>query len=324
MSDLSDTNCGTLDLVWQRPNYQTRWGYLQRNSERERTFKALSAARRNALNLSNFRINKHRYIILSDVHRGNGRPSTDDFVHNHGLYTYALSHYLQHDYRLILNGDIEECWKTNYKAIVEAYENTAFRLEGEFARRGQQHYVRIYGNHDDDWADPAKADRFLSPVIGRKVTVYPGVMLGDRIFIAHGHQGDPHSDRYSWFSRRVVRYLWRPLQSILKLKNNRAAENRLVRHNRERFLHQWARLNSILLIAGHTHRPLFHVSYDTATPAAPHYFNLGACVHTDGITGIEIDEGEIRLVKWQRNQWQNSPERVIFQTGDLSKLLTRL
>jgi hypothetical protein len=66
------------------------------------------------------------------------------------------------------------------------------------------------------------------------------------------------------------------------------------------------------------------VSYDTATPAAPHYINLGACVHTDGITGIEIDEGEIRLVKWQRNQWQNSPERVIFQTGDLSKLLTRL
>jgi UDP-2,3-diacylglucosamine pyrophosphatase LpxH len=31
----------------------------------------------------------------------------------------------------------------------------------------------------------------------------------------------------------------------------------------------------------------------------PCYFNGGSCVHTNGITGIEIDQGEIRLVRWR-------------------------
>ena len=47
-----------------------------------------------------------------------------------------------------------------------------------------------------------------------------------------------------------------------------------------------------MLIAGHTHRPRF------PKKGSPPYFNDGSCVHPRCITGIEIQDGEISLIKW--------------------------
>ena len=47
-----------------------------------------------------------------------------------------------------------------------------------------------------------------------------------------------------------------------------------------------------MLIAGHTHRPSF------PKVGEPMYFNDGSCVHPRCITSIEIEKGEISLVKW--------------------------
>jgi predicted phosphodiesterase len=46
------------------------------------------------------------------------------------------------------------------------------------------------------------------------------------------------------------------------------------------------------LIVGHTHRP-----YLPGEKESP-YCNTGSCVHPRCITGIEIENGEIRLIKW--------------------------
>ena len=47
-----------------------------------------------------------------------------------------------------------------------------------------------------------------------------------------------------------------------------------------------------MLIAGHTHRPKF------VSNTGESYFNTGACVFPLGITGLEISDGNIALVKW--------------------------
>ena len=47
-----------------------------------------------------------------------------------------------------------------------------------------------------------------------------------------------------------------------------------------------------MLIAGHTHRPMF------AEDGAPLYFNTGSAVHPRCITALEINYGQIQLVKW--------------------------
>ena len=47
-----------------------------------------------------------------------------------------------------------------------------------------------------------------------------------------------------------------------------------------------------MLITGHTHRPIF------PSPGECPYFNDGSCVHPRCITGLEIENNGICLVKW--------------------------
>lgn len=328
--------------------------FISPKSERLFTFRALEAAAKHALRLPRHAFTRGRTVIFSDLHLGDKNARTDDFRHNERTYCQALEHYLGHDYRLILNGDVEEGWKASYGTIIEAYESTVYRLEAEFARRGPDHYYRIYGNHDEDWADPRKVMRYLSPAIGQPVEVHPALLIGDQILITHGHQGDLNSDRRAWFSRRIVRHVWRPLQRVLKLSNRNASQMHVFRRTREQCLYEWAHHNRRLLIAGHTHRPMFdslaghrrHSGWldqandqlsltshtqpgasasDLADP--PHYLNVGCCVHTDGITGLEIEHGELRLIRWHANAAVSGAtgiQRSVLKSADLGAVLARL
>jgi UDP-2,3-diacylglucosamine pyrophosphatase LpxH len=363
---------------------------MANQTERDDTFKSLNAARTRAFHIPDYRIESDRYVIFSDIHKGDREKGSDDFVRNEMIYCYALQYYLDQGYRLILNGDVEEGWEADYPSIIQAYESTAFAMERHFARQGGASYLRIYGNHDLEWADSAQVKEHLVPVLG-PIQVYPAVRLGDRIFIVHGHQGEPYSDKSAGLSRLAVRYFWRPLQHIFGLMSNRAAEDNLIRRNRDRYLYEWAEANHLLLIAGHTHRAMFRSFSKTyqlklirdelierlksttdpylrfLLPAAierinqviwasseelerdkeqsrlghdptPCYFNDGCCVHTNGMTGIELDQGEIRLVKWEisdtycvvgggvrrRPDLFANIERRIYQTDDLGEILSQV
>lgn len=348
-------------------------GHPNRKTERDYTSDALTTARKHALRISDHQLKHERIIILSDVHKGDRKPGVDDFEHNEPVYCEALRYYLDNNYRLILNGDIEEGWKASYPAIIEAYESTAFALEREFAR--QDRYVRIYGNHDVEWANPQYVERYLKPALNYPVRVYPAALLGSRIFVVHGHQGDLHSDRRAWLSRRIVRYLWRPFQRTFGLTTNGTAGDTHIYQDRDHYLFEWANLNRLLLIAGHTHRAIFrpffmneqfkvirdqltNKMFGTTDPdlqsgllnainrlnrllkslpdeqttrpnVQTNYLNEGCCVYTDGISGIEIDQGEIRLIQWKNSASDANPrpstaERKVTQSSDLGAILARL
>lgn len=290
--------------------------------ERAHTFRALDDARRHALRVPGFQMTRHRYIILSDTHRGDRAAGTDEFAPNEAVYCHALRHYLESDFRLVLNGDIEEGWKAAFADILRAYAETAYALEHAFARRGDGYYTRLYGNHDSEWADPRVVQRCLSPHIGRPVRVHAAVMLGDRIMITHGHQGEWHSDRYAWISRRFVRRVWTPLQRHLGLTRSQIAAHGDPPRARDRTLHDWAQSSGLLLIAGHTHRPRLTPTHGSGNTLGPHYVNDGCGVHQDGITGLEIDQGVMRLVKWGHTA--GSIQRTIFEESDLAAQLARL
>ena len=64
--------------------------------------------------------------------------------------------------------------------------------------------------------------------------------------------------------------------------------------------------------------------YTTISPdylkLKPSYFNTGCCCYNDGdITGIEIDEDCIRLIKW--NSKGGKPVRMILEEAALAELL---
>jgi len=62
-----------------------------------------------------------------------------------------------------------------------------------------------------------------------------------------------------------------------------------------------------------------HVSEDYLH-LKPTYFNTGCCCFSDGdITGIEIEDGEIRLIRWKKDD--NAPQRDILEKTRLETLL---
>jgi hypothetical protein len=60
-----------------------------------------------------------------------------------------------------------------------------------------------------------------------------------------------------------------------------------------------------------------------ATKSKPTYFNSGCCCYNDGdITGIEIADGFIRLVKWESKS--GPAKRMVLEESPLDFLLEQL
>jgi hypothetical protein len=87
-----------------------------------------------------------------------------------------------------------------------------------------------------------------------------GGVLGE-LFFVHGHQGTDDSERYKWLSRLVVRKIWRPLQRRLRIASTTPATDWDLREQHDEAMFAWARSAPTrpVVIAGHTHRPVFGV-----------------------------------------------------------------
>lgn len=302
-----------------------------------------------------------RIIVFSDHHKGAG-DQADDFRRCEHAYTTALGFYLERGFRLFVLGDAEELWEENPESVLARYP-AVFRLEAEFRARGSG-FVRFWGNHDDLWADRDATKKHLFGPLGGDLTVHEALRLRVRrpdrddatLFFVHGHQGTTDSDRLGGLARLPVRYLWRPFQRLTGYSATTPARDYALRAKHDQAMFAWAREQQpgLIMIAGHTHRPVFARSTpdppptrpiaelqaavaaardvgDEAGAAAaraeleyaltaarrpdegvtvvpPCYFNTGCCSFPDGdITGLEIADGQIRLVRWPANLGEMRP-----------------
>jgi hypothetical protein len=206
-----------------------------------------------------------RLMILSDHHRG-ARDGADDFRRCERAYNAALAHYLEHGYDLVLLGDAEELWECDAVDVIESYPRT-YALEAEFAKRGR--YRRIWGNHDDEWSSSKHVAEHRDALGGEGAVVREAMRLEvlrdgspiGELFLVHGHQGTDDSERFSWLSRLVVRKIWRPLQRRLRIPSTTPARDWDLRERHDGAMFAWARSapSRPVVIAGHTHRPVFGV-----------------------------------------------------------------
>jgi hypothetical protein len=318
---------------------------------------------------------RERIVIFSDHHKGVGDPA-DDFRRCEHAYTSALGYYLEAGYKLFVLGDAEELWEEHPDEVIKRYRDV-LELEAAFVKRGNR-LSRFYGNHDDQWASQAQVSKHLRGLFGdikvrealRLTVNRPGKAPGT-LFFVHGHQGTADSDRWGWASRLFVRHVWRPLQRKTGYTATTPARDFALRAKHDRAMYEWARSQAggLVMIAGHTHRPVFskcvpdppptrpiqeleeafdQASGDAARAAAiraeleyartsvrrpdevltvspPCYFNTGCCSFPDGdITGLEIADGQVRLVRWPGNlreirgeELGVDPERRILETEDL-------
>jgi len=129
------------------------------------------------------------------------------------------------------------------------------------------------------------------------IEIHEGLVLkykatGHKIFLIHGHQAEILNNHLWRLARFLVRYLWRPLELHGVNNPTRTAKNHKKKDKLANKLTKWVIMEKQMLISGHNHMPMFpEVGY-------PPYFNDGSCVHPRCITGIEIVNGSIMLVRW--------------------------
>lgn len=205
-----------------------------------------------------------RLVIFSDHHKGSRGPA-DDFWRCEAAYRAALAFYLELRYRLVVLGDVEELWEEpNVDRVLEEYKDT-LRLEGAFAAK-EDFYFRVWGNHDPDWSEEEKTPP-LARALGLetvpirealRIPVTAGGRSGE-LFLVHGHQGTLSSDVLARASKPLVRYGWKTVQGWINRPWNTPARDSVLRAAHDRTMWEWAetRPERLVLIAGHTHRPVF-------------------------------------------------------------------
>jgi UDP-2,3-diacylglucosamine pyrophosphatase LpxH len=261
-----------------------------------------------------------RSVFFSDCHRGDNSRA-DAFAKNEGLYLHALTHYYRMGYTYFEVGDGDETWKNRrFCDIVNAHQRT-FDLLHKFNRQNRLHLV--LGNHDINGSHHKRGDK--DGLIAEEGFILRHARTGQRIFVVHGHQADFKSDTLSFLGRFAVGHVWRRLQLMgiqaRAGKINAAAKNRHKRYDLERasgffrllisMIHRiigtierriisWIEPKWQMVICGHTHRPM------SAEYGAPPYFNTGSCTTPGNITGLELHNGELALVRWSYQKAANS------------------
>ncbi len=244
-----------------------------------------------------------KYVLFSDCHRGDN-SFADDFAHNRKIYNYALSQYLTDGFTYIELGDGDELWENKFTTIFRANKDTYLLLK-KFHENNQLHF--IWGNHDMDYKNPKNVTKNLAYYYesssGKEKELMPNVSFseairlednqGKSIFLLHGHQADWFNYVFWRFSKFLVKVLWKPLQIIGVRDPTSPAQNFKELIKVEKHIEKWIRKNkNQMVITGHTHRPRF------PKPDELPYFNDGSCVHPRCITGLEIENNQITLIKW--------------------------
>jgi len=246
-----------------------------------------------------------KYIFFSDVHRGDDSVS-DEYSRNQNIYMHALNYYYNQGFVYVEVGDGDELWEyNNFKHIRLAHTDTFLVLKKFFDER---RLIMLYGNHNIYLKKKNFVDKnyftFYDEYNQERVELFTGIAphealvlkhqeTDQEILVVHGHQGDFMNDQGWFFSMLLLRYFWRFMHVVGFENPSSPARNLYKRHKVEKAYNKWIEKHKMMLICGHTHRPKFPKNDELP------YFNTGCCIRTRGISGIEIENGEISMVDWR-------------------------
>lgn len=183
-----------------------------------------------------------------------------------------------------------------------------------------------------------------------------------QIFCTHGHQGDQQSDGNWFSKFFVAKIWAPLQAYLLINPNTPAYDKTKKSLHNDIMYEWSSQQKDTLLVTGHTHQPVFQsltqlerlykafqlAQFEKNTARIvelqqqiqkiernfssvaidymkmrPTYFNSGCCCFTDGdITGIEIADGSIRLIKWEMKD--ESSQREVLEERALDDLLKAL
>ncbi len=258
-----------------------------------------------------------KFILFSDCHRGDN-SFADEFSNNKNIYYHALNYYYENDFQYCELGDGDELWEnTSFSSIFNTHKNV-YLLQQKFHQKQRLHL--IWGNHDMVYRKPKNVTKNLTSYFdaktGKTEPLFENLRYNEAIvlrnsdtcqelFLAHGHQADWWNYIFWKWSRFFVRILWKPLQIMGVSDPTSPAKNYKELIKIERRIKKWiSGNNNLITIIGHTHRPRFPKAGNIPL------FNDGSCVHPRSITGIEIENNKICLIKWSIKTQKNGTLQI--------------
>ena len=227
-----------------------------------------------------------RIVFFADCHRGD-RGRSDAFARNSDLFLHALRHYYQRGFTYVEVGDGDELWQNRRFADVRRAYGRVFDLFHAFARQQRLHL--IVGNHDIQRGCRDRVEK--DGLVAREGLVLEHAVNGRQVFVVHGHQADFKSDRLALLSEMAVRAL-KQVQRLGLARYANLPRDIWSQCKTDRWIREWVHARRQAVICGHTHRP------SCASYGAPPYFNTGSCLVPGAITGLEVQNGQISLVRW--------------------------
>lgn len=246
-----------------------------------------------------------KYVFFSDCHRGDDSVS-DEFARNQTIVLSALKYYYDNHFTYVEAGDGDDLWEhSNFKFIRSAHMDVFTLLKKFF---DENRFYMMYGNHNiylrdkyfvrrnyyffyDEYKE--KYEKLFYKMRPIEALLLKEKNSGQEILVVHGHQGDLLNDRLWLLSMLGVRYFWKFMHLVGVRNPASPAKNQLKRHKMEKKYCRWLEKHNVILICGHTHRMKFPRRHELP------YFNIGCCVHTKGVTSIEIEDNKISLVQWR-------------------------
>lgn len=258
-----------------------------------------------------------KFIFFSDVHRGDDSVS-DEFTRNQNVFLHALNYYHNNDFTYVEVGDGDELWEhPKFKHIRLAHTDIFIALKKFFDAKKM---IMLYGNHNIYLKSrlfvTSNYYNFYDEYNQERVELFKGIRPieslvlknkknGQEILVVHGHQGDFMNDQFWFLSMLLMRYFWRFAHLVGFENPSSPARNLYKRHKVERQYNKWIQRHKMMLICGHTHRPKFPKKDELP------YFNTGCCIHTRGISGIELVNNTISMVDWRIRADDNGNMKIV-------------
>ncbi len=186
-----------------------------------------------------------KLVIFSDLHMGDGSPK-DDFRSNAGLFKSVIEKfYFKNEYKLILNGDVEELLRYPIGKITKRWKKIydVFRMY-----HAENRLFKTVGNHDMllTFPDPPETE----------FDVHQALLLETQhgeLMVFHGHQASMTYQRINKWVGFILRYIANPLG----IRNYSVAHDSRKQYAIEKKVYHYSSFRKRASIIGHTHRPLF-------------------------------------------------------------------
>lgn len=276
--------------------------------------------------------NNYNLILLGDVEEL-WQFSIDDIIkrYDNKIYKIIRKFGRKRVIRVFGNHDLE--WKMQ-DPIIEISCNilTAYEAIKLKDTNGALKLLLVHGHQGTIESD--KFSRLSKPIVrfyGNKI---------EPIYKIDKHSSAPRSpivkgyekERYEWAKKRKVMLICgHSHRAFFASKSKLEKLRKEMKEIRKKLRHETSIINREKLsgeLIGKTQQiideKMLRGEYKTmGRNPAPHYFNTGCALYSDGLTMIEIENGTIKLVKWHRTL-KNKKPFDIYEQASLSDCIKNL